>query len=191
MPRTVDHSQTTVNRIASRKTLSKRLNRFMEPLAHACITHFAAFDVIRDCPGPCDNLNDQAQWSDYGDFKDHFHFAPYTYCFHCGIPNDSNSSGYFQPQCHLRVFPTQCKWKGLVFKTLFLLWSRRYHEARSQIFQMHGIPADITLSEFGAWAAEDLAGNVSHHYYNGLNVFLNFCEWTLSEEHAFDEVRML
>lgn len=185
MPPMVDHSQGVRATIAGRQDMTKRLNTYMEALSRMCPTHFAGFDTLKDCATPsCDELNPRAEWAEYKRFKDHFQFARYTYCFFCGTPNDTASQDYFQPSCHLNVTPSSCRWKGFVFKTLFILWHRS-DAARVELFDRHGIPHSVTLDEFAQWAVEDLHDNSSPHYYNGLSLFVSFCDWTNIQEHAF------
>lgn len=73
-----------------------------------------------------------------------------------------------------------------MFKTIFILWSRS-DVFKAELFEAHGHGlSDVrTLEEFTQWATEDVGGNLSAHYYNGLSLFVSFCDWHTSPDQAF------
>lgn len=91
------------------------MSNYLDALNGKCIIHFAAWDTLRDCTAfYCDAEFPVANWRDYyGPFKRAFTFEPYTYCFHCGTPNDKQCDNYFQPAAHMNISPSNCAWKHL------------------------------------------------------------------------------
>lgn len=183
----MDRSQDVRDAAENRRAISARLSNYLEALDGKCIIHFAAWDTLRECTAfYCDNQLPVADWADYGVFKRAFTFERYTYCFHCGMPNDTPRNNYFQPEAHRSVTPSDCRWKHLVFKTIFVLWNRS-DLFKLELFEAHGNGlGDITtLEDFTEWAKRDAGGNLSTNYYNGLALFVAFCDWHTSDDQAF------
>lgn len=183
----VDRSQDVRDATENRQAISARLSNYLDTLRGKCITHFAAWDTLADCASHfCDYEFPVADWTDYPGFKLAFEFERFTYCFHCGTPNDTQRHNYFQPAAHLNMRPSECAWKHLVFKTIFILWGRS-DTLKAELFDAHGHGLNdiTTLEEFAQWAVEDVRGNLSPNYYNGLSLFVSFCDWHASDDQAF------
>lgn len=181
----VDLSQASRKRHDQRMFMTDQLDKVLEALRAYCFVHFALYDELRVCmSNPCDKEDPVIPWTNYKMFRTAFNFDAFTFCFLCGTPNDTSTKGYYQPQCHLNIKPSACQWKHLVFKTLYIIWHRR-DEVRRRIFEHHEISDEISIERFAQWAREDLEGNLSPHYYNGLNMFMSFCHWQTQEGQAF------
>lgn len=183
-----DLSQPSRQRHDQRMEMTAVLDKVLETMRGYCPVHFAAYDELHICASqPCDRAEPIVPWGNYMKFRTSFNFEAFTFCFLCGTPNDSSSKMYYQPHCHLNINPSACEWKHLVFKTLYVLWHRS-DAARLNVFAAHNVPADISLVEFAQWSQEDLQGNMSPHYYNGLNMFISFCQWQSQTGLAFESM---
>lgn len=172
----VDRSGDVVAARASREAISLELNLYFEALKGFCPVHFGSAEVLKSCDSyECDRLNPQADWSRYQDFRRSFDFAKYTYCYRCGAPNDQESHNYFALECHPMPYPGGgCPWNHLIFKTIFVLWHRA--DLIGALCDDLDIKAR-SLDEFAAWATEDIGGNMSPHYYNGIRMFISYCRY--------------
>lgn len=107
-------------------------------------------------------------------FKRNFVFEKYSYCYSCGMPQDRNFNGE-SPACH-RTVPwgkgSFCPWSDFI---CLVLWSTWYsQDIRAEALQSFQLPEDLSFVNFCDWVnAED---KQSGCYYNGLEVFLWFCE---------------
>ncbi|KZP09083.1 hypothetical protein FIBSPDRAFT_900796 [Athelia psychrophila] len=159
---------------------------YLTALNSKCIIHFAAWDILQECSVYyCHDTNPTTNWADYPAFKRSFTFEQFMYCFHCGTPNDTPCNNFFQPAAHINISPPACEWKHLVFKTIFVLW------AHSDVFKMvffesysQGL-SDITFKQFTKWVNEDEAGYLAPYYFNGLSLFIAFCDWHATDGQAF------
>ncbi|KAF7965750.1 hypothetical protein HWV62_42010 [Athelia sp. TMB] len=181
-----DRSQAYKDSRDRRQAISSQLNVYLPALRNACLIHFGYWDELADCAAYfCDKQNPVADWDAYEKFRRSFQFAKYSYCFNCGTPNDTKKHNYFQPDAHRNIPTSDCVWKHLVFKTLFVIWHRT-DSLRQEMFEAHGIDPRCTLDEFAEWATKDLEANRSGGYYNGLEFFMSFCSWQTTEGQAFD-----
>lgn len=183
----VDRSQDARDATENRRAVSARLSNYLDALNGKCIIHFAGWDTLRDCTAYyCDDELPVAQWSDYPKFKKSFKFKNYTYCFHCGTPNDTPRNNFYQPSAHMNIAPAACEWKHLVFKSIFILWART-DVLKMQLFEAfgQGLSEMTTIEQFTEWAVEDVEGYLAPNYYNGLSLFVAFCDWHTYDDLAF------
>ncbi|KAG0692522.1 hypothetical protein DFH29DRAFT_882371 [Suillus ampliporus] len=110
----------------------------------------------------------------YRAFKYEFTFEPYTYCFHCCLPQSRNRNGE-GPACHGEFkfeAGNQCPFKGFIFKAVFSMWHREgFREL--MIRDIGGGGRLSTFEEFLGWVTQE--DRDEGKYNNCVEAFLWFC----------------
>lgn len=112
-----DHADRLQNASKSRLERTTKLDRFMTGLSETCPVHLVKRRAkMMGCGSRCDQ-----EVSAYGAFKSRLEFKSWTYCFHCGLPQDRNHNGK-QPRCHasyqFKKGGKPCKYVGYIFKVV-------------------------------------------------------------------------
>lgn len=170
----VDFSQDVLNARSARQRATEELNYYFEELRGYCPIHFGYHQELKRCTDwQCDRFDDFAEWTRYPNFKSHFRFAKYTYCYECGAPNNSGSKNYFALPVH-KPFPLtdRCEWAHFVYRTIFAVW----HRADISPVLCEGFDAPAhDLDRFAQWASHDPSDPLATQYFNGLAFFMAYC----------------
>lgn len=121
--------------------------------------------------------------SAYGVFKSALEFKPWTYCFHCGLPQDKNHNSE-QPRCHalyqFKKGGKPCKYAGYIFKVVACMAEDT--TMRHWMEQQMDMTRGMNMQEVGSWASKE-AGEGK--YSNLIEVFILFCEQLEKNDSRF------
>ena len=167
---------------------SGKLNTFMTILKGTCPACFACFgelvkhDAFNGC-GPAMTVP-RDQW--IVALKKKFKFVPYTYCYHCGLPQDRGPVRE-SPDCHRQVSWGKgkiCPWADYIYIVLWSIWHRP--DLRSTFLAAQNLSQDSTYDDFVEWAIEEDA--LAGEYFKGLEGFLWFCQQWMSSGRRRDAI---
>lgn len=104
---------------------TSRLNKYMQVMKNKCLWHFIAkAQLVLESNHSCSEMQ-RVSMDQYYVFKRNFSFAPFTYCFHCGLPQSKNHNGE-EPACHAGFIFRKgvvCPFAGFIFKAIFCIWN--------------------------------------------------------------------
>jgi hypothetical protein len=150
------------------------LSKYLEILRGFCPVEF-----VSDCPELCAHGFNSCQGprppqGEYLAFKRLFKFAPYTYCFNCGTPQDHNGNDEAPPchRTHKYAKGVQCPWADLLFVVAYCLW--QHPGLRDQLVNAFHLAPTLSLADYTEWlAGEDKRAG---EYTKLVEVFLWYCD---------------
>lgn len=177
VPDAVQRATATKGWQAERIRKTTNLNHFFSLVEGKCPVCFVCTGALV-CHIPFKDCGQTHLPSNFQRYRRAFSWKPYTYCHLCGCPQERNFNQE-EPDCHVesRVWNGRqkiCPWKDFVFIVLHCIW---HTSQRHNMLQAFGLSQELALDGFLVWAdAEDM---MDGKYYNGLEVFLWYCEmWT-------------
>lgn len=151
--------------IKSRLDRTFRLNKYMTFLRDKCGFHFGWHGQVTPNHGNACDVADNIDCEEYTAYRRSFHFAPYTYCFHCCLPQERKFNGE-QPSCHAGYAGKErCPFHGFIFKAVFALWCRG---------GLRGLYDGDSLPEFIDWVNKEDAEQGA--YINCVEAFDWYCK---------------
>jgi hypothetical protein len=161
-----------------------QLDRFLEIVKGYCPVHFAAHGELvdhgagspfYDCPVN-GQIAPKLTKEDCKKFRNSFGFAPFTYCFHCGSPQERKFNKE-APKCHKDAgFGPACPWADFPFTVVLLIWHRE--DIRKEMMVDFRIEEGTTYSGFQQWCTEEYPNK--GEYVKMLEVFLWYCKMHFS-----------
>jgi hypothetical protein len=158
---------------------SDRLDQFLPIIENMCAVDFAiSGELVPHTPFHDCTSEHGIPADGWLPFKKIYKWNGFSYCWHCGVPQDRYSSRE-APECHRQFGYGRviCPWADFSFLLVYSLW--HLPARRQELINDFDLDPSMTYSQFMEWTKveEKELGK----YFNGLEVFLWYCErWLLS-----------